>query len=134
MQQAGVDDAYFYCGVDPAMEASQFYGMFRPDGSSKPAGLAFGLFRELMSYPDRVDLGLDRSDSLWVLGGKNASGEVAILLANLSGDRVAWEGLPGLRETWTLGEPEAGVVVTKASGTSGVVEPWNLVLLKLGKE
>jgi hypothetical protein len=134
MQQAGVDDAYFYCGVDPAMEASHFYGMFRPDGSSKPAGLAFVLFKEMMAHPTRVDLGMERTDNLWVLAGKNTAGEVVILLANASGDRMAWESPRVVTESWKVAEPEAGVVVEKGSSKAGVVEPWNLVLLKMGPE
>ncbi|HND33993.1 MAG TPA: glycosyl hydrolase, partial [Myxococcota bacterium] len=116
MQQAGVDDAYFYCGVDPAMEASHFYGLFRPDGSSKPAGLAFVLFKELLAHPTRVDLALERSENLWVLGGQNGAGEVAILLANVSGERVAWESGRAVTERWTVAEPEAGVVVDQGAG------------------
>lgn len=134
MQQAGVDDAYFYCGVDPAMEASHFYGLFRPDGSSKPAGLAFVLFKELMSHPTRVDLGVERSGDLWALAGKNPAGEVAILLANVGGQRVAWTTPRAVTESWTVAEPERGVVVEKVGGSTGVVEPWNLVLLKMGRE
>ena len=134
MQQAGVDDAYFYCGVDPAMEASNFYGMFRPDGSSKPAGLAFVLFKELMAHPTRVDLAMERSDDLWALGGQNAVGDIVILLANSSGDRVAWSSARAVTASWTVADPERGVVVEQGGGKAGVVEPWNLVLLKLGKE
>ncbi len=82
LQMHRVDVSAFYRGPDPALDAPRSSGMFYADGRPKPIARAFALWAELARHPQRLMLSLPPDTGLWVLAGRNATGEVVILVAN----------------------------------------------------
>lgn len=85
MQENDVAVSTFYRGPDPAMEAPTFYGMFYANGQPKRVALAFSLWARLVAHPQRLAVSSTLETSLWVLAGRDAAGETALLVANPTG-------------------------------------------------
>ena len=90
MQEQGVDASLFYRGTDPIPELPTFYGLFYTDGRPKRIALAFKLWSQVSAYPERLDTDAGGSN-LWVLAGRNAQDEIAVLVANPSADGTSWQ-------------------------------------------
>ncbi len=82
MQQNGIAVSTFYRGSDPSMDAVEFYGLFYANGNPKRNALAFQLWSRLAAHPQRVIVSAAPETELWILAGQDASGEIALLLAN----------------------------------------------------
>ncbi len=89
LQQQGVAVSTLYRGPDPDINAPTFLGIFYADARPKPGALAFSLWSELAKYPQVISTAVD-DGSLWVLGGKNNAGSVAVLIANPTESTTAW--------------------------------------------
>jgi len=82
LQDNGIAVSTFYRGPDPDIAAVEFYGLFYADGKPKRSALAFGLWAQMADHPNRLQLTADPKTDLWMLAGKDQSGEIALLLAN----------------------------------------------------
>ncbi len=118
LQEQGVDVSIFYRGPDPDINAPQFYGMFYADGRPKPIALAFSLWSELTRYPRRTALTASAESGLWTLAGQNDDGEIAILIANPTGQAISCQiVLPD-------GSAPAGITVKTIGPASDSLQVW----------
>jgi hypothetical protein len=94
LQQEDVAVAAFYRGTDPAMDLPTFFGLFRANGTPKRAALAFSFWSQIAKHPARLRLTTtdrDGAEQIWLLAGKNDSGEIAVLAANPHQSDIMWE-------------------------------------------
>jgi len=82
LQQQHVDVSTFYRGPDPDINAPQFYGMFYADGNPKPIALVFSFWSKIVGHSSRLEVSAESQNDLWLLAGRNESGEIALLIAN----------------------------------------------------
>jgi DNA-binding beta-propeller fold protein YncE len=82
LQNMGVDVATFYRGGDQGPDMTSGYGLFYADARPKKIALAFELWAELAAHPERLVLTPTPDSSLWGIAGRNAAGEIAVLVVN----------------------------------------------------
>jgi hypothetical protein len=80
--QSDMDVSTFYRGPDPDIKAPTFYGLFYADGRPKSIASAFSLWYKMSGYSARLDTEMPQSSPLYVLAGRNSSGQTALLIAN----------------------------------------------------
>ena len=80
--QSDLDVSTFYRGPDPDIKAPTFYGLFYADGRPKSIASAFSLWSKMSGYSTRLDIEMPQSSPLYVLAGRNGSGQTALLIAN----------------------------------------------------
>ncbi len=105
MQYSDVERAYLYRAGDPHSTPNDspvevyrgtYSGLFYGDaqGTYKPAAHAFRLWSRVVSeYPTLLTTPLPptaESGGLWVLAARNDQAEIAVLVANVTADDVAW--------------------------------------------
>lgn len=124
LQQKKVDVSTFYRGPDPDINAPQFYGIFYADGKPKPTALAFRLWAKMAAHPTRLALTMNGGDpkSVWTLAGQNASGEIAILIANISDKPSSWQIVPPSGK-YTMTLEQVNDAVKDSIQTSVIKEP-----------
>lgn len=92
LQEEGIVSSCLYRGPDPSVNAPQFYGIFHADGRPKRAALAFSLWKRLADHPERLAIAAERlaGPALYAIAGRDAAGEIAVLVANPSSAAAAF--------------------------------------------
>lgn len=149
LQEAKIDASYLFRGNDTNINQTDFYGIFCADGAKKPAAHAFRLWSIMTHFPHKLELStgvalLDNEPDtkgalkpLWLIAGKNDSGQTALLLSNIGSKTITYElsssdGLSA-HEILDLSFPckeikESGITEKKFS-----VKPYSIQLIKLKK-
>lgn len=137
LQQQDVAAATFYRGTDTAMKLPTFFGLFFANGKPKRAALAFSFWSQMAGYPTRLRvLTAGKGDAqLWLLAGKNASGEIALLAANPRKTDMTWKIAPiagravislTVRE---INDSSADIVKQTISGNALVIRGYTVQLV-----
>jgi uncharacterized protein (TIGR03437 family) len=109
--------------------------MWYADGRPKPAALAQTLFSQMVKYPTRLSATVAPS-GLYVLAGRNASGDRAVLLANPTSASVAWSlgGTTGNGRTYRLqqlADTATSITTSSPTGLSGSIPANGVQLLTI---
>lgn len=136
LQQEGVDGSWFYRGNDTSPRLPTFFGLFYADGRPKPIGQAFALWAEMAAHPTRIDIqGGSDSDGLWALAGRDATGEVALLVVNTSASTASWQltgapaGALALRE---VSDTSDGIATRTLDAPGADIGPYTVQLVTTG--
>ncbi|MBF0567018.1 MAG: hypothetical protein HQK89_17470 [Nitrospirae bacterium] len=119
LQQTDVSISTFYRGNDSSMDLSQFYGLFKADGTYKKVALAFSLWSNMVNF-NKV-LSVTGGDAGFrVLAGKSTDGKIALLIANMTSAATAYalsfDGTSGLSAS------NYSVTIEEVSDASGSVQ------------
>lgn len=137
LQREGIAQAFYYRGADMSMDQPTFYGLLRADGTPKKVALAFSLWSRLAGCRDQLAVatsGIDRAP-LWVIAARGSTGEVVLLLANPSRERLAWRIVSALGRTVTgltleeVSDSSDTVVVHKAADNAGFIPAYAVQLV-----
>ncbi len=133
-QVSDIEVSAFYRGNDTSPKLPVFYGMFYADGRPKPVALAFSLWAQFTRYV----LGRKTATSLPLvaISAENASGDIAILLANTSSTAHRWQlELPWLIavvpkiEIFQVSDRSSTLENFQIEATTGEVPAWGVQLL-----
>ncbi len=125
MQKSGVAEAAFYSGIDPVPGLPAGYGLLYGDGSPKPVGRAFSLWKALADHPRELEVTASAETPLWILAGRDERGETAVLLANPSEKAVRYTVTLAERAGSSAGErttPSPARPATPSSAGTGRLE------------
>ena len=134
LQNQNVAVSTFYRGTDPSMDATWFYGIFYANGTPKPVGLAFQLWKQMANHPKRSNVTLS-GGNLSVLAGRNASGEFSFLISNPTAAPTSWQlALPPnasatLVKMQEIRAPATAISQTYLSGLSSTIDAYALQLV-----
>ncbi|HOK80605.1 MAG TPA: glycosyl hydrolase [bacterium] len=111
LQNENVEMAFFYRGTDVAMDQPLFFGMFRANGAPKPSALAFSFWSRIASCTSRLKVMKTEThiSPLRVIGGRNNSGDILLLISNPSAEKIPW------MISFSENQPVSGMTVEEIS-------------------
>lgn len=134
LQNEGVAVSTFYRGPDPTLSNLTFYGLYYADGRPKRAGLVFGFWSQMANHPVRLSAALDSDDGLWVLAGRDTTGEAAVLLANPTATSHVWQlaGLGGRARVLEVNDASDAISESTPGGDAVSIDAYTtqLVLIR----
>ncbi len=134
LQDEGVAVSTFYRGPDPTLDLPTFYGLFFADGRPKRSGLVFGLWAQLVAHPERLPVIVDPGSGLWVIAGRNAAGELAVLMVNPTATTHVWQlaDLAGQAVVYEVSDASEAAVESRLSGDAAAIGAYTTQLLVVG--
>lgn len=124
----------FYRGNDTSPKLPSFFGLFYADGRPKPVGLAFSLWTQFTRYV--LERKTTTTSPLVAISAENASGEIAVLLANNSSTPQSWQ----LELPWAttvipkidvsqVSDRSSALETFQIEATTGEIPAWGVQLL-----
>lgn len=137
LQQQNVAVATFYRGTDTAVNFPTFFGLFHASGKPKRAALVFSFWSQMAGHPTRLCVTTAGQDGgqLWLLAGKNASGEIAVLAANPLQADITWKIAPvagravASLKVLEINDSSDGIVNQTINGNALVIHGYTVQLV-----
>lgn len=133
-QASDIELSAFYRGNDTSPKLPTFHGLFYADGRPKPVGLAFSLWAQFARYV--LERKTTTSLPLVAISAENASGEMAILLANTSSTEHSWQlelpwaiaVVPKI-DVFQVSDRSSALENFQIEATTGEIPAWGVQLL-----
>ncbi|MCM8764264.1 MAG: glycosyl hydrolase [Candidatus Omnitrophica bacterium] len=98
LQNERVDSAFIYRGNDMSMDQPLFYGLLRANGSPKLSALAFSFWTRLAKCDRLIVKNPANNQKLCLIAGEKPTGDILLLIANISQQKIDYEVRNGKKE------------------------------------